>query len=154
MNKPILAAICIIIGYLPSVSGIFVRPGEWYANLAKPPLNPPPWIFGPAWTLLYLMIGLSLFFFISNTKSWKERKNGITFFICQHILNFSWTPVFFHFHAMSAAFAIILGLLAMIAVTAWCFHRHSCTASILLVPYMAWVTFASYLNLSLIILNR
>ncbi len=154
MKKVALLLICLIIGFLPSVSAVFVSTGEWYTKLDKPPLNPPAWVFGPAWTILYLLIGLSLFLFLCKDVSWKDRRTGIVLFTLQHLLNFSWTPVFFHFHSMIAAFAIILAMLVLIALTAWNFYRHSHASGILMVPYLAWVLFASYLNLSLILLNR
>jgi benzodiazapine receptor len=154
MNKALLLFSCIIIGYLPSLSAVFVGVGEWYQALNKPPLNPPNWIFGPAWTVLYLLIGISLFIFIRNSSGKPERQRGIAFFTVQHILNFSWTPLFFHFHSISGALAVILLMLVFIILTVMTFQKACRLSGILLLPYLAWVLFATYLNLLLLILNR
>ncbi|HCE43663.1 MAG TPA: hypothetical protein DET40_08950 [Lentisphaeria bacterium] len=154
MNRALLISLCLIIGWLPSVSGIFVSPGEWYQALNKPPLNPPNWIFGPAWAILYTLIGISLYYFIRNSSGKPEKKRGLVFFTIQHILNFSWTPLFFYFHSISGALAVILLMLVFIVLTAIAFHKACRLSGILLLPYLAWVLFATYLNLLLFILNR
>ncbi|OGV38032.1 MAG: hypothetical protein A2X48_07720 [Lentisphaerae bacterium GWF2_49_21] len=154
MNKIFLLIICVLIGYLPSLSAFFVKVGEWYNALNKPPLNPPAWVFGPAWTLLYLLIGISLFNFIVNSSGKPERKKGLIFFTVQHVLNFSWTPLFFYFHSISGALAVIILMQIFIILTIVTFHKSCRLSAILLLPYLGWVLFASYLNLFLLILNR
>lgn len=135
-----------------AVSGLATPPGDWYRSLAKPEWTPPPWLFGPVWTLLYLMIG------ISGWLIWRRRRMAggrlaSTLFLLQLALNFAWTPVFFGLRAPGPAFAVIAALLVGIAATmaaAWRVHR---AATMLLTPYMGWVAFASALNLAIWRLN-
>lgn len=133
-------------------SGLATPPDDWYRSLIKPGWTPPPWLFGPVWTLLYIMIGLA------GWLIWRGRRMtggrlALTLFLLQLGMNFAWTPVFFGLRAPGPALALILLLLATIVATlsaAWPVHR---TASILLVPYAGWVAFASALNLEIWRLN-
>lgn len=123
-------------------------PGEWYAGLNKPSWNPPNWIFGPVWTVLYVMMAVS---------AWRVTCRGpfpgawapLGLFLVQLGLNALWTPVFFGWHAMGAAFGVIVVLWFLIASTAWAFGRVDRLAGALLVPYLGWVGFASFLNWTL-----
>ena len=126
--------------------GSVTRPDGWYAALAKPPFNPPNWIFGPVWSVLYVMIG------IAGARSF-ERGGGLRLWLAQMVLNFAWTPAFFVLHRPGVALVIILGMLATIIafiVTRWNADRIS---ALLFVPYAAWVAFASLLNASIVVLN-
>jgi benzodiazapine receptor len=126
--------------------GSVTRPDGWYAALAKPPFNPPNWIFGPVWSVLYVMIG------IAGARSF-ERGGGLRLWLAQMVLNFAWTPAFFVLHRPGMALVIILGMLATIIafiVTRWNADRIS---ALLFVPYAAWVAFASLLNASIVVLN-
>jgi tryptophan-rich sensory protein len=131
------------------VLGFLTAPGEWYAGLAKPPFNPPSWLFAPVWTVLYVMIA------VAGWRAFERQRGGwpIWFWGVQLALNFLWTAIFFGAHQIGLAFAIILLLLAtilgFIAVT-WRLDR---VAALLFVPYAAWVTFASILNGSILVLN-
>jgi tryptophan-rich sensory protein len=129
--------------------GWLTAPGEWYAALAKPPFNPPAWVFGPAWTTLYVLIA------IAGWLAWKRDRGGLPMKLwwAQLVLNFAWTPVFFSLHQVGAALAIILALLAVILAfiaSAW---RQDRTAAYLFIPYAAWVAFASTLNGAIFVLN-
>ena len=124
-------------------------PGEWYASLRKPSWNPPSWLFGPVWTLLYVMMA---------TAAWLVWRRGdsqraLTFYVVQLALNAAWTPIFFGLKMPALAFAEILILLAAIVLTAREFSRNSTVAALLLTPYIAWVAFASFLNFTLWRLN-
>lgn len=131
-----------------AASGLATPPGAWYAGLAKPGWTPPSWVFGPVWTMLYLMIGVSGWLLWSNRRAPGGRA-VLALFVIQLALNFAWTPVFFGLQAPGPAFAVIVLLLACIVTTigfAWRMRR---AAALLLMPYAAWVAFASALNFAL-----
>ncbi len=124
-------------------------PGEWYANLNKPAFNPPNWIFGPVWTVLYIMIG------IAGWRIWRLRRTGgaMTAWWVQLGFNFLWSPVFFTLQNIGMALVIIIGMLISIiafVVLAW---RQDRAAALLFLPYLAWVSFATLLNASIFYLN-
>lgn len=132
-----------------SLIGITIQPGEWYAGLIKPPFNPPNWIFGPVWTILYILIA------VVGWRCWMEHRTGprMQLWWAQLVLNFLWTPTFFGLHMMALALVVILILLgAILAFVAMSWRRDRVSAT-LFVPYAAWVAFASLLNLSLLWLN-
>lgn len=126
----------------------------WYATLNKPFFNPPNWLFGPVWTLLYLMMGISLYL-VWTTKIDKEKKRqAITFFFIQLGLNVLWSILFFGLKSPSVALLGIIFLWISICLTIKKFLKASKLAGWLLVPYLAWVSFATVLNLSILLLNR
>ena len=127
-------------------------PGEWYATLRKPSWNPPPWIFGPVWTALYLMMATAAWL-VWRRGGWAGQRRALTLYLVQLALNAAWTPLFFGLKMPGLAFAEILLLLAAIVATALAFRRVSKGAAALLVPYMAWVSFAAFLNYTLWSLN-
>lgn len=123
----------------------------WYATLNRPFGTPPNWVFGPVWTVLYLMIGAS---FAMVWHRDQIGKNKPTFFFgIQLILNLAWTPIFFGLHQMEAALVVILLLWSFIVLTIRAFFKISPTASLLLVPYLLWVSYATYLNAGYVQLN-
>ena len=132
--------------------GAFFMPGEWYATLKKPSWNPPGWIFGPVWTALYTMMAVAAWL-LWKRGGFAVQRRPLTLFLVQLALNAAWTPLFFGLHWPGAAFAEIVLLLAAIVATALIFRRVSATAAWLLVPYAAWVSFASFLNFTLWRLN-
>ncbi len=135
-------------GFLGSLPEI----GEWYAELNKPFLNPPGWIFAPVWTVLYILMGVAAFFVWE--KGWKkEVKIALFLFLLQLVLNSSWSLVFFGLKDISLALANILLLWVLILCTMIAFYRVSKASFILLLPYILWVSFAIYLNLTILIIN-
>lgn len=129
--------------------GSLTTPGDWYANLTKPSFNPPNWIFGPVWTVLFVLIA------VAGWRTWQARQwsSDMQLWWLQLILNFLWPPAFFVLQMPWIAFAIILALLAVILIYIrrnWAVDRVSALA---FVPYGAWVAFASTLNLSIAVLN-
>ena len=129
--------------------GLMTLPGEWYAELAKPPFNPPNWIFAPVWTLLYIMVA------VAGWRTWQRgpRSAAMPLWFVQLALNFVWSPVFFGAHRIGGALAVIVALLAAIIafiVMAWPRDR---IAALLFTPYAAWVAFATLLNGALWYLN-
>lgn len=138
------ALLLFVVGVLAAglVIGGLTAPDGWYAALAKPWFNPPNWIFAPAWTVLYVLIG------IAGWRVWRlpERGGALGVWIVQLALNFSWTPVFFRLHQIGAALAVVLALLVAILAFIALAWRRDRTAALLFVPYAAWVAFASTLN--------
>ena len=126
---------------------------NWYRYLHKPSFSPPNWIFGPVWTLLYLLMGVSLFL-IWKRKQNKETKEAIKWFLVQLAFNFLWSLIFFGGHQIVLALFDIVILLVAIYVTKEKFLKLDKTAGYLLLPYLLWVAFATALNLSILLLNR
>jgi translocator protein len=143
-----LLFIALVVG-LGALIGVANVPGEWYQSLAKPPFNPPNWIFGPVWTALYVLIG------IAGARSWLSAPSSarMQMWFGQMALNFLWTPAFFGAESTALGLMVILPLLLAILA----FIRMSWTAdrpsALLFLPYLAWVGFATLLNLSLFLLN-
>ena len=137
------------------LSGLVTAQGvqEWYPTLVKPSFNPPSWVFGPVWTLLYLMMGIAAF--LVWQKGWESEavKTALAFFAIQLILNGLWSILFFGMRAPGLALAEILLLWASIGLTTVLFWRVTPVAGMLL-PYQAWVTFAAVLNGAIWVLNR
>ena len=126
----------------------------WYATLNKPFFSPPNWVFAPVWTLLYLLMGISLYLvWITKTEK-KAKKLGITFFFIQLAFNALWSILFFGLKSPIAAFIGIFLLWLAIYLTIKKFLQFSKFAGWLLIPYLAWVSFAAILNLSIVLLNR
>jgi len=117
----------------------------WYRTLQRPSFAPPNWIFGPVWTLLYAMMAVAAWR-VWITPPSGARTAGIALFLVQLALNFCWTLIFFRWHMIGAALAEIAALWVAIAATALVFSRVSPLAAWLLVPYLAWVSFATALN--------
>ena len=132
-----------IIGGLATASSV----KSWYVtDLIKPSFNPPSWVFGPVWTLLFLLMGISLYLV------W-NKKNNLFWFWIQFFLNILWSFLFFGFRSPTLAFYEILILWFAIFMTTIKFFQYRKSAGILFLPYLFWVTFASFFNYSVMILN-
>lgn len=142
-------AFMIIVSGIGVLIGLTNLPGDWYAGLAKPAFNPPNWIFGPVWAILYILIG------VAGARIWIRAKssNVMIIWFAQMILNFSWSPTFFGAQNISAALLIILAMLALIIAFIVKARRIDKLASLYFIPYALWVSFAALLNLSLYLLN-
>lgn len=125
----------------------------WYATLVKPALAPPNWIFGPVWTLLFVLMGVAAFFIWQHGTGRKEVRIALGIFLVQLLLNTLWSILFFGFQNPAAAFAEIILLWLTILATIIYFAKISKPAAWLLVPYIVWVSFASYLNYAIWQLN-
>lgn len=171
--------IAIAVSELAGVVGaVFTMPAisVWYAGLAKPELAPPDWVFGPVWTALYALIGISLYLVWKNNwevknrflegerkawNKWSERlwtgdwrkANAIAVFAIQYILNIAWSYLFFGLRSSGFAFFALLALWLAIFWTIVAFYRISRPAAYLLLPYLIWVGFAGYLNYSIWMMN-
>lgn len=124
-------------------------PDGWYAGLAKPPFNPPNWIFGPVWTLLYVMIA------VAGARTWLRQRRGgaMATWWTQLVFNFLWSPVFFTLHSIGGALIIVLAMAAAVVAFIALTWRVDRAAALLFVPYLAWVSFATLLNASILWLN-
>lgn len=142
----------IALTFVAPALGAFSLPGEWYAGLNKPSWNPPPWIFGPVWTALYLMMATAAWL-VWRRGGWAVQRRTLTLYLVQLALNAVWTPLFFGLHRPGAALVEILLLLAAAVVAGLAFARVSRAAGWLFAPYAAWVAFASWLNFTLWRLN-
>jgi translocator protein len=146
--------ICLTVGFIGSFFTTSENLSIWYAGLNKPFFNPPDWLFGPVWTTLYILMGISVFLVWQKGINTFTTRLAISWFVIQLILNGLWTPVFFGLHLLAIAFIEILLLWLAIVFTINSFRIISKFAALLLVPYLLWVTFASILNASLWLLNR
>ncbi|HEY1074943.1 MAG TPA: TspO/MBR family protein [Patescibacteria group bacterium] len=141
-----------IVGNIGSLA-TFSQITTWYATLEKPWFNPPNWLFGPAWTLLFTLMGISLYLILSHAGK-REMKTAVLVFSIQMVLNVLWSFIFFGWHQLGIAFAEIVILWVAILVTIINFSRISKVAAWILVPYLGWVTFASLLNFAVWQLSR
>ena len=149
----LLLGACLLVSFLPGAFGAAFPPGEWYAHLEKSSLTPPGWVFPIAWTLLYIAIGVALYLFLLQAPP-PKRRAGLVVFGVQLVLNGLWSWIFFGLHAVGAALVEIVALWLAIVATLVVFRRSSKTSAKLLVPYLAWVSFATYLTLTIWIMNR
>lgn len=151
--KPWLVLIgFLLLSFMAAALGAIYPPGEWYAGLVKPAWNPPNWVFGPVWTLLYFCIGLSGWL-VWREAGWRSAAPALAVYGLQLILNAAWSWLFFGLHRPGLAFAEIVVLWLGILATVLLFKRLSRPAAWLLLPYLCWVGFAGVLNLSLWQLN-
>lgn len=140
---------CLILGIASgfSTAGSIAN---WYVTIQKPTWNPPNWLFGPVWTLLYILMGISL------ALVWHSATNNtkaITLFCIQFALNLSWSFIFFGLHQIGFAFIEIMVMLGFIIATIFAFSKINKTAAYLLLPYVSWVSFATILNGTIWFLN-
>ena len=140
---------------LGSIAGLFTADAvpEWYAALNKPSFSPPNWIFGPVWTVLYILMGIS-WFLIWKQPANKERYRAILVFLLQLLLNFLWSFIFFYFNMIGVALIEISLLWVNIVIMLFLFYKIKPIAAYINIPYLLWVTFASVLNASLYFLNK
>ena len=142
-------AICLAVG---GISGYFTAGGvrEWFPTLVKPSFNPPSWVFAPVWTVLYIMMGVAAWLV------WRQGGDitlALWLFFIQLAFNFLWSFLFFNLHRVDLALIDITALWISIAATLYAFWQVDMRAGLLLVPYLAWVSFASLLNASIWRLN-
>lgn len=125
--------------------GMLNGPGEWYRALDKPVFNPPDWVFGPVWTVLYILVG------IAGARTFARRPAGLAMqvWFAQLALNFAWTPAFFTLESLPLALAIALAMLAAILFFIRLTWRTDRLSAVLFIPYAVWVAFAALLNATL-----
>ena len=146
---------------VPAILGIGFLMGQlsnsgygnaWFDALAKPAAMPPGWVFGAAWSLLYVLLGLALALVWEAPRS-RARSMGLALFFAQLALNFAWSPIFFAAHRVTLALAVIAAMLLLSAAAAASFARVRPAAAWLMAPYLAWLAFAAYLNFGILRLN-
>ncbi|NTV66270.1 MAG: tryptophan-rich sensory protein [Chlorobaculum sp.] len=157
MNKRILTLVlciglCLAVGFAGST--FTPKPGSWYyTTLVKPSWNPPNWLFPPVWTILFIMMGTALAKVLGAGWEKSEVKAGAALFAVQLMLNLGWSASFFGMQSPMKALVVIALLWIFIVLTMVAFARVSKPASLLLAPYLAWVSFASFLNFTILQLN-
>jgi translocator protein len=134
---------------LAAASGAIALPDAWYVALTKPSFNPPNWVFPPAWTALYIIMAIAAWRVYRITGLGRD----IGFWVAQLILNAAWSPLFFGLHRITWAMIDIVLLLALIVTTTVLFWRRDRIAGVLMLPYLAWVSFATLLTASIWHLN-
>lgn len=143
---------CLLVG---GISGFFTT-GEvdtWYPSLVKPDWNPPSWLFGPVWTILYVLMGVAAFLIYREGLEKKEVKIALGIFSVQLGLNFLWSILFFNYKNLFASFVEIVVLWVAILATIISFYRISRPAALIMIPYLLWVSFATILNYTILVLN-
>lgn len=142
----------LLICELAGVLGFFLMGNgviSWYPNLVKPLLTPPAYVFAPVWTVLYALMGIALYEFIEGA----ENDVGYAAFAAQLILNVLWSLLFFGQHMLLAGLIDLIAIVIATIITVIFFYESSEVSAYLLLPYLAWLIFATYLNLGLVILN-
>lgn len=131
------------------LAGLTNMPGDWYQSLEKPFFNPPPWLFGPVWTTLYVLIG------VAGARIWQRapKSAAMQLWFAQMAFNLMWSPSFFGLQNPELALAVIVGMLVTIVAFMIKARPIDRISTLLFVPYLAWVTFAGILNLSIAWLN-
>lgn len=144
--------ICQLAGLIGSVFTMSKIP-TWYKTLVRPELAPPNWVFGPVWTTLFILMGIALYLVWKQGTDKKDVRVALYIFGSQLILNVLWSIIFFGLQNPGAAFVEIISLWITILLSIIYFYKISKPASYLLIPYIAWVSFASYINFMIWWLN-
>ncbi|WP_075995712.1 TspO/MBR family protein [Salaquimonas pukyongi] len=146
--RPVIVFVTLALGVGFAMSFLFPV-GEWYGELNKPFFNPPNWVFGPVWTVLYIMIGFA------GALAWRRnpKSGAVRVWFAQLILNGAWTAVFFGAKQIELALAVIMILLLLILSFTGETRKEVPLASWLFVPYLLWVSFAAMLNAAISSLN-
>lgn len=149
------AALAALVVNLIGSSGIvFTTPeSEWFQSLTLPWFYPPGWLFGVVWTLLFTLIGIAAYLVYRQGTDSRAVRFALGLFGLQMLVNVSWSPAFFQLQAPGVALGIIGLLWLLIIATIWAFDRVDRRAALLVVPYLAWVSFAALLNGSILLLN-
>lgn len=147
VSLPLIAGLIGVFATTPSID-------TWYATLAKPAFNPPDWLFGPVWMVLYILMGAAFYLIWDKGTQKKSVCTAMWVFTIHLIINCGWSVVFFGLHSLLGGLVVIFILLTFIAVLLRMFYAIDRWASYLLIPYFLWVSFATVLNASLWILNR
>ncbi len=152
VNFVLALGICLLAGYIGSYYTTPEIP-TWYAGLNKPDLTPPSWVFGPIWTVLYVLMGLSLYLIVQSGLKNTEVKVGLALFALQLILNVGWSFFFFGQHSTFWGLLTIILVGALLLCTIIQVFRISFAAALLLLPVLVWIIFAAVLNYQIMILN-
>lgn len=157
-ERPVVSLVVavVVVEVIGAFGAIFTTRGlnEWYATLVRPELAPPDWVFGPVWTTLFALIGVALWLV------WRQApanprgvRLAVVVFALHFVFNLGWSAVFFWQQRIGAGLAVILVLWGLIVATMAAFARVDRRAALLLVPYLLWVSFATYLNYQFWVVN-
>ena len=136
------------------VSALITRNNmDLYSQINQPPLSPPSWLFPIVWTLLYFLMGVSLYLVWNSDGVSNEKGTAFLFFAIQLFLNFIWSPIFFNERKFLLAFIILIFMWLFVLAMIINFYKVSKPAGLLQLPYLLWLTFAGYLNLLIYLLN-
>ena len=152
-NKFLSFSLFALITYSASFIGAFATitfKDPWYSLLNKPAFNPPDWVFGPVWTILYLMMTISIWLYWHNRN---RNINTIYIYFIHLVFNTTWSVVFFVSHNMFLALIVLISLIALIFILIVRMRSVNLVSSYLMIPYLIWCIFASFLNFNLILLN-
>lgn len=148
-----LSAIVLITELVGVLGSLFSgNTGHIYTSLVKPPLSPPGWLFGVIWPMLYLLMGIAAYIIYQSPKR-LDRKKAITLYWVQLFVNFLWPIIFFRFEWYWISVAVILLLDVLVIITTIWFYKIKKVAGYLMVPYLLWIIFATYLNIAIAVLN-
>ena len=155
VKRIVLLILCLVVplglGFLSSLLSGDIR--GIYESLNKPPLSPPGWLFGVVWPVLYVLMGVALYLVLDSRNVGGQKRPSIWLFCAQLVLNFAWSIVFFRFGQLWAAVGII-GLMDILVFTCVIlFYRIRKPAGLLMIPYLLWILFATYLSISFAMLN-
>lgn len=144
----------IVVAYSPSATAVFVDTGSWYDSLSKPAWTPASWVFGPVWTLLYLLMGIAAWR-VWATHGFSDRRGrlALVLFLVHLIFNAAWTWLFFGLHMLTAAAVEIVILWVLICFLVVVFWKRDRVAGALLLPYLLWVTYAATLSVGFAVMN-
>jgi len=155
----------VLVNLVGATPAVLSGPGSpWFQALAKPSIYPPPWLFGVVWTALFTLMGVAVALVWladgrggvgtnADGRGWTARRIALAAFAGQMVLNVAWTPAFFAAENLLAGLVVIVALWPAVVATIWAFDRVDRRAAALLVPYLAWVTFAAVLNYRFLALN-
>ena len=156
-QKCLLCILAMVISFMPGFFGVFFTPhGEsdsWYAMLIKSSLTPSGWVFSVAWTVLYALLGLALYWVIINARRWREKIVAYVLFLAQMVLNAGWSYVFFGAHLPAFALVILLSLFIVSVWMARVFGTFDRRAAYCVIPYLLWMMFAFYMNAYIVLMN-
>lgn len=151
--KRFLISIAIPLGI--GVLSAFITRGnmDLYSQIIRPPLSPPSWLFPVVWTILYILMGISLYLVWNSAVSKDKKQHAFIFFGAQLFLNFIWSPIFFVGRQYLVAFIVLMLMWILTLGMIVSFYNISKPAGILQIPYLLWLTFAGYLNFAIYLLN-
>lgn len=144
----------LIVEILGLLSGLLSgNTGQAYQSYVKPALSPPGWLFGVAWVILYALMGLAAYLIFSEQVQQKIKGSGLKLFAVQLAVNLLWPVVFFRFDLLWPAVVLIVLLDVLVVFTICSFWKVNRTAALLMLPYLLWILFATYLNIGFAVLN-
>lgn len=156
MSKLVSLLLSLVAAYSAALIGSFFTLGaidSWYNTLEKPFLSPPNWIFGPVWTVLYALMAVAAWLVYLQRPRSPQKNKALVVYGAHLVVNALWSIVFFGLHAPLLAFGVIVVLYLLILYTTYLFYQTRRISGLLFMPYILWVSFASYLNLMIILLN-